>query len=105
MTIMRTEVLVVGQAPVGWVAALALARSGIQTLSIEASADGAPTDLRASTFHASTLEMLDALGLADAILNQGLKAPIYQYRDRQTGETFAFDMNEISDHTRFPFRL
>ncbi len=36
---------------------------------------------------------------------QGLRAPIYQYRDRSTGEIFAFDLGELSDHTRFPYRI
>ena len=49
--------------------------------------------------------MLDELGAADAILDYGLKAPVYQYRDRQSGETFSLDLTELSDQTRFPFRL
>ena len=100
-----TEVLVAGLGPVGSVATLYLARHGIDVVGIEAGAEGAATDLRASTFHAATLEMLDDLGAADAILGYGLKAPVYQYRDRQSGETFALDLTEISDRARFPFRL
>ena len=105
METIDAEILVVGMGPVGSVAALYLAHRGVQVAAIEAGAEGAATDLRASTFHASTLEMLDDLGAADLILRLGLRAPVYQYRDRQTAETFKFDMRELADRTRFPFRL
>jgi 3-(3-hydroxy-phenyl)propionate hydroxylase len=105
MQTVDTEVLVVGLGPVGSVAALYLARQGIAVAAIEAGPSGAAADLRASTFHASTLELLADIGAADAILNYGLRAPLYQYRDRQTGEIFCFDLNELAGRTRFPFRL
>lgn len=100
----ETEVLVAGLGPVGATAALALARKGIHVTAIEPLVNSA-TDLRASTYHAPTLEILDDLGAADTLFSQGLKAPVYQYRDRQTGEVFSFDMTEIADRTRFPFRI
>ncbi|MFG6415036.1 FAD-dependent oxidoreductase [Roseateles sp. DC23W] len=99
-----TEVLVAGLGPVGATAALSLARQGIAVAAIEPLSSSA-TDLRASTYHAPTLEILDDLGAAETLFSQGLKAPIYQYRDRQTGEVFSFDMAEIADRTRFPFRI
>lgn len=100
----HTEVLVAGLGPVGATAALSLASQGIAVTAVEPLANSA-TDLRASTYHAPTLEILSDLGAADTLFSQGLKAPIYQYRDRQTGEVFSFDMAEISDRTRFPFRI
>ena len=100
----QTEVLVAGLGPVGATAALSLARRGISVTAIEPLAHSA-TDLRASTYHAPTLEILDDLGAAGTLLSEGLKAPVYQYRDRQSGDVFAFDMTELSDHTRFPFRI
>jgi len=99
-----TEVLVVGAGPVGTVGALRLAQMGVNVIVCEAEASCA-LDLRASTFHAPTIEMLDELGVAAALLERGLKAPIYQIRDRRTGEKLAFDLSEIADRTRFPFRL
>jgi 3-(3-hydroxy-phenyl)propionate hydroxylase len=62
-------------------------------------------DLRASTFHAASLEMLDEIGAAEPLIAQGLKAPVYQWRDRQSGERLEFDLSEIADRTRYPFRL
>lgn len=99
-----TEVLVAGLGPVGATAALALARQGIDVTAVEPLHSNA-TDLRASTFHAPTLEILDDLGASRVLFEQGLKAPVYQYRDRQSGEVFSFDMAEIADRTRFPFRM
>ena len=98
------EVLIAGLGPVGAVAALSLARRGIGVAAIEPLAAGA-TDLRASTFHAPTLEILDDLGAAGTLFSQGLQAPVYQYRDRQSGEVFAFDLGELADRTRFPYRI
>ena len=98
------DVLIAGAGPVGVVAAWALARAGVSVLVAEAGAD-CHEDLRASTFHPPTLEMLDRLGLLDAMLAQGLKAPVYQYRIRRTGEILAFDLGELADTTEFPFRL
>lgn len=62
-------------------------------------------DLRASTFHAATIEMLDEVGAAAPLIEKGLKAPVYQWRDRRSGDFLNFDMAEIADATRFPFRL
>jgi 3-(3-hydroxy-phenyl)propionate hydroxylase len=100
----ETEVLVAGLGPVGATAALSLARQGIAVAAIEPLTNSA-TDLRASTYHAPTIEILHDLGASDVLFSNGLKAPVYQYRDRSTGEVFSFDMTEIADHTRFPYRI
>ncbi|MEX1147061.1 MAG: FAD-dependent monooxygenase [Sphingomonadales bacterium] len=100
----RTEILVVGAGPVGTVAAYRLARMGIDVVLCEA-ADSCAHDLRASTIHAPTIEMLDELGVADELIERGLKAPVYQMRDRRSGNIIAFDMAEIADRTRYPYRL
>ena len=99
----HVEILVAGLGPSGSVAALHLARQGIKVAALEA-APGA-VDLRASTFHAPTIEMLDDMGVSTTLKTYGLKAPVYQYRDRSSGEVFAFDLGELSDHTRFPYRI
>jgi 3-(3-hydroxy-phenyl)propionate hydroxylase len=100
----RTQVVIAGAGPVGTIAAYYLAEHGIDVIVIEAGPDCAQ-DLRASTFHPPTLEMLDQLGVAQPLIDRGLKAPIYHWRDRKSGEVVDFDLSEVSDVTRFPFRL
>ena len=103
MTKQRCQVVVAGAGPVGTVMATLLARAGIDTVLLEAGPTCAE-DLRASTFHPPTLEMLDQIGITPTLLERGLKAPIYHWRDRQSGESVAFDLSELSDITRYPFR-
>lgn len=100
----RCQVLVAGAGPVGTVMATLLARAGIDVIVLEAGEDCAQ-DMRASTFHAPTLEMLDDIGITSMLLERGLKAPVYHWRDRQSGEYIDFDMAEIADRTRYPFRI
>ncbi|MEM7701997.1 MAG: NAD(P)/FAD-dependent oxidoreductase [Pseudomonadota bacterium] len=99
-----TQVAIIGAGPVGCVAAYYLAQNGIDVVLAENGPDCA-ADLRASTFHPPTLEMLDTLGITDELIAKGLKAPIYHWRERRTGEVFEFDLSEISDATRYPFRI
>ncbi|RVT93612.1 FAD-dependent oxidoreductase [Sphingomonas crocodyli] len=100
----KVEVLVVGAGPVGTVCAARLASMGLSVMLVEAESSCA-NDLRASTFHAASLEMLDEIGVAEPLIAQGLKAPVYQWRDRQSGERLEFDLSEVADRTRYPFRL
>lgn len=99
-----TQVIVAGAGPVGTVAAYRLASMGIDVLLVEAGRDCA-IDLRASTFHPPTLEMLDELGMAETLIEKGLKAPEYHFRERESGEVVSFDLSELEGETRFPFRL
>lgn len=100
----KTQVAIIGAGPVGCVAAYYLARHGVDVLLAEASPDSAQ-DLRASTFHPPTLEMLDTLGITQTLIERGLKAPIYHWRERSTGKVYEFDLGEIADATPFPFRV
>lgn len=100
----RVQVLIAGAGPVGCVAATYLAQRGIDVMLVEAGANCAQ-DMRASTFHAPTLEMLHTLGIAERLIETGLKAPVYHWRDRRSGEIISFDMGELSDVARYPFRL
>lgn len=86
------------------VAAYALALKGISVRVLE----NAPTcleDMRASTLHPPTLEMLEKLGLRETLEAEGLRAPVYQYSNRTTGRNFTLDMREIADVTPYPYRL
>lgn len=98
------QVIVVGAGPVGLTAALALAQQGVPTLVLEA----APAPLgipRASTFHPPTLEMLDDLGVARELIEEGFRVDRIQYRERSGGIVAEFDFGLLDGVTPFPFRL
>ncbi|MDB5415730.1 MAG: 2-polyprenyl-6-methoxyphenol hydroxylase-like oxidoreductase [Rubritepida sp.] len=97
-------VLVVGAGPVGMVAAAALIRQGLAVTVLE-SGPTISEEMRASTFHAPTLDMLDDLGAAQEMIHQGLKGPILQYRRRDQSVIAQFDFGILADVTRHPFRL
>lgn len=100
----KTKVLIVGAGPVGALTAFRLAEMGIDVVLIEAAPD-CPEDMRASTFHPPSLDMMEELGILDELLAQGLKAPIYQYRNRRSGNVIQLDMSEIADVAKHPYRL
>src|ERR1700742_3804520 len=100
----KFPVIVAGAGPVGMVAAADLVRQGIQVLVLEKN-DQLSSESRASTFHPPTLDMLDDLGFAEALISQGLKAPTVQYSSSQDGVLGTFDFGAISDLVRHPFRL
>ena len=98
------RVVIVGGGPVGSVAALILALSGIPVTVLER--EPAPViDYRASTFHPPTLDLLEACGATEALLEMGLVAPTMQYRDRQRGRVAEFDFSLLRNDTRYPYRL
>ena len=99
-------VIIAGAGPVGCHLALYLASRDVPVLLLEKEPD-LPVDLRASTFHPPSLEMIADLGfgIVDDMLAKGLVADRYQYRDRRTNEVANFDMSLIAEDTRYPFRL
>jgi 3-(3-hydroxy-phenyl)propionate hydroxylase len=99
-----SSVLVSGGGAVGLTTALALARAGVPVTVFEAAPE-LVKEYRASTFHPPTLEMLDDLGLAKGMIESGLIAQTFQYRDRKEGLVAEFDLGLLKDDTRFPFRL
>ena len=94
---------IAGAGPVGLTAAAHLVRCGIPVTVFEAS-ESLSEELRASTFHPPTLDMLDELGFAGELIGQGLIAPRFQYRTR-SGVIAEFDFAAIADATRHPHRL
>lgn len=97
-------VLVVGAGPVGFVASLRLAQAGVPVVLVERDT-AVQDDLRASTFHPPTLEMLDELSLTAPLLAAGLETRTWQVRLHETGEKAEFDLGAIRGDTRYPFRL
>jgi 3-(3-hydroxy-phenyl)propionate hydroxylase len=98
------RVVIVGAGPVGLTAALALARRGIPTLVLAAEPD-LVRELRGSTFHPPTLDMLDEFDVVPRMIADGLKAPTWQFRDRETGPVATFDLSAIADETNHPYRV
>jgi 2-polyprenyl-6-methoxyphenol hydroxylase-like FAD-dependent oxidoreductase len=97
-------VLVAGGGPVGLVAALALAESGVAVRLFEAEPDIAE-DLRASTFHPPTLDMLERFGITAELVAQGLVCPSWQVRMHPSGARAVFDLSMLAGETRHPYRL
>jgi 3-(3-hydroxy-phenyl)propionate hydroxylase len=98
------RVLIVGAGPVGLVAAASLAAEKIPVTVIESDAD-LSMDLRASTFHPPTLDMLERFGVVESCIEQGLIAPHWQFRDRREGAIATFDLGRLEGATRHPYRL
>src|ERR1043165_7662453 len=98
------RVLIAGAGPVGLVAAATLARAGVPVTVFE-EGEKLSEESRASTFHPPTLDMLHALGAAEPLLAQGLKAPAFQYRTKKNGLLAQFDFAAISDATAHPYRV
>ncbi len=100
----RDPIAIVGAGPVGLVLALLLARQGLPVVLLEAG-DDISEELRASTFHPPTLDMLDGLGLAAPLIAQGLVTPTWQIRRHEDGARAVFDLSVIAPDTAHPFRL
>src|SRR5712692_7052674 len=98
------RVVIAGAGPVGLTAAVRLASAGVPVTVLEAE-PYPKTDWRASTFHCSTMEVLEPTGIVPAMLDEGLQAPSYQLRDRQKGIVAEFHFSALADETAYPFRL
>jgi 3-(3-hydroxy-phenyl)propionate hydroxylase len=95
-------ILIAGGGPVGVVAALALARAGLEVHLFEADhrVNEAP---RAASTHASTLEMLSDLGLANEVLRQGSRQRRFNSRNGRHANSLQSSIMSRSRMTRAPF--
>ena len=98
------SVLIAGAGPVGLTAALVLAEAGVTVKVFEAEAD-VIDDLRASTFHPPTLDLLQRFGISADLIAQGLICPHWQIRLHPGGERAVFDLSVLEGETRHPYRL
>lgn len=101
---MVDPVIIVGAGPVGLTCAALLARAGIPVLVLEATLERG-RDLRASTWHPPTLDLLDTLDLSAPLVAAGLISPTWQVRMHPSGERAVFDLAAIAGDTRHPYRL
>ncbi|WP_055599432.1 FAD-dependent oxidoreductase [Streptomyces aureus] len=97
-------VAVVGAGPVGLTAALVLARTGVRVTLLE-SRETLATESRASTFHPSTLDLLDELGVSAALRRQGRTVDRVQWRDLDGVVHAELDYSVLAGHTGHPYRL
>lgn len=101
---MQHGVVVVGAGPVGLTCAALLRRANVPVLVLEATAERG-RDLRASTWHPPTLDLIEELGLARPLVERGLVTPTWQVRMHPSGERAVFDLGVLADVTPHPFRL
>ena len=100
----QPKVIVVGAGPVGLTAALLLGGKGVPVVVLEAE----PTisrELRASTFHPPTLDMLSPFGVTARMLQAGLICPTWPVRLHPSGERAVFDLAALKGETDHPYRL
>ena len=100
----RKPVIIGGAGPVGLTAARLLQEHEIPFVVLESEAE-LPDDLRASTFHPPTLDMLHSLGAAAPLIEQGMISPTWQIRMHPSGERAVFDLTSIAGQTDHPYRL
>ncbi len=98
-------VLISGAGPVGLSLALGLARRGVPVHVFEAE-DVLSDEMRASTIHASTLEMFAEWGVAEQVIARGHKIERLQFWDRPSRTLLAdLPYSLIAKDTPYPFRL
>ena len=100
----ESTVAIVGAGPSGLTLAWWLVNQGVTVSVLEREA-AIPKDMRASTFHPATLDLLDESGLASELIQRGTVVPQWQYLIHETGERAVFDMACLDDVTAYPFRL
>lgn len=98
-------ILISGAGPVGLSLALALTKQGVPVHVFEAEQE-LSDEMRASTVHASTLEMFAEWGVADEVIARGHQIDRLQFWDRPTKTLVAeLPYQLIAGDTKYPFRL
>lgn len=100
----KQKVAIVGAGPSGLTLAWWLVEQGVAVTVMEQE-QCVPKDMRASTFHPATLDLLGDSGLADELVNLGTVVRQWQYLIHESGEQAVFDMGCLSDVTHYPYRL
>ena len=98
------KVIVVGAGPVGLTATLLLGSKDIPVTVLEAESE-ISSELRASTFHPPTLDMLAPYGVTARMLEAGLICPHWQIRMHPSGDRAVFDLSVLAGETDHPYRL
>ena len=94
-------ILIVGAGPVGLSLALALSRNQVPVMIFEADAE-LNREIRASTLHPPTLELLDEWGVVDGVMAKGFRVDSLMYWERETRECITrFDYGVIANDTPY----
>jgi 3-(3-hydroxy-phenyl)propionate hydroxylase len=98
------HVVIAGAGPVRLTSAMLLGTKGISVTVLEAE-NKISEELRASTFHPPTLDMLAPYGITGRMLEQGLVCPTWQVRLHPSGARAVFDLSVLKGETDHPYRL
>ena len=96
-----TDVLIVGAGPSGLALAATLARQRVDAVVIDRLPQPQDTS-RAAAIHARTLEVLEAIGASDELVQAGLPTHLLSVRDRER-VLLSVDFGNL--HTRYPYVL
>src|SRR6202008_1380978 len=97
------RIMVAGAGPVGAVAGLRLAQHGFDVTVFERTPT-APVDHRAAALQPASHAIFAQLGIIDEVERQGLRAQLYQWRDRLLEEVIAdFDFGILKDVSDYPY--
>ncbi|KAF8464516.1 hypothetical protein JB92DRAFT_2823903 [Gautieria morchelliformis] len=99
----EVEVLVVGAGPTGLIAALTLAKFGLQVAIVDSSSRN-QNGSRAAVVHSHTLEVLDTIGVAKPLIDSGIRCESVLMRGT-TNTLLEFNLSQLRDITEFPFSV
>ncbi|KAF8587591.1 FAD/NAD(P)-binding domain-containing protein [Ramaria rubella] len=99
----QVKVLVVGAGPVGLVSAIALTQLGVEVAIVDAAFTN-QNGSRANVVHSHTLEVLDSIGLAEPLIQAGLRTDAIVFNGK-TNKLLEIDLNQLRDVTKFPFSV
>lgn len=98
------RVVVAGAGPVGLSTALFLVERGFAVTVLE-KLPALAEDMRASTFHPATLDLLEPRGIAARIADEGHRARQWQYLRLDIRDAAVFDLGVLAGETAHPYRL
>ena len=98
------HIIIMGAGPVGLTLAHQAALQGVNVTVLESEAQ-VSRQLRASTFHPPTLDLLAPSGITQVLIDKGRITPSLQIRLHEGGEHVTFDLSVLRDDTGHPYRL